>query len=61
MWLQLFVGRWKYLKFVSATVVSLVVAIFLVLGVWKAFELPKILQERWGSIFPRQSTASPKE
>jgi hypothetical protein len=60
-WLQLFIGRWKYLKFASATLVSLIVAIFLVLGAWKAFELPTFLRERWGSIFYRQSTASPQE
>jgi len=60
-WLQLFIGRWKYLKFASATLISLIVAIFLVLGLWKAFELPTFLQERWGSTLYRKSTASPEE
>jgi patatin-related protein len=60
-WLQLFIGRWKYLKFASATLISLIVAIFLVLGLWKAFELPTILQKRWGSTSYRQSTAPPEE
>ena len=60
-WLQLFIGRWKYLKFASATLVSLIVAIFLVLGAWKAFELPTYLRERWGTTFSRQPTASPNE
>jgi patatin-related protein len=56
-WLQLFIGRWKYLKFASATLVFLIVAILLVLGAWKAFELPTFLRERWGSTFYRQSSA----
>ena len=60
-WLQLFIGRWKYLKFASATVVSLIIVVFFLLGLWKAFELPTFLRERWGSNFHRQSTASPEE
>lgn len=60
-WLQLFIGRWKYLKFASATLISLIVAVFLVLGLWKAFELPTVLQKRWGSTLYRKSTASPEE
>ena len=40
---------------------ALVLWIFLLLGLWKAFELPIFLRQRWGPTLYRQSTAPPEE
>ena len=55
LWLALWIGRWRLLNRVTVALVSFLLAVLLVLGVWKATELPALVLGRW---FPAQSNSS---
>jgi hypothetical protein len=58
LWLELWIGKWRWLNRVTVAVVSLLLAVLLVLGVWKASELPALVKARWFPAKPEGSAAS---
>ncbi|MFN2508870.1 MAG: patatin-like protein [Chthoniobacterales bacterium] len=46
-WLELWIRRWPWLNRVVATLLSLLLASLVFLGVWKATELPELVQNRF--------------
>ena len=58
LWLELWIGKWRWLSRVTVAIVSLLLAVLLVLGAWKASELPTLVKARWFPAQP-QGSASP--
>lgn len=49
-WLELYIGRWRWLDRITVTIVSLMIVVFVGLGVWKATELPGVVVKVFGLV-----------